>query len=231
MVFSSITFLFYFLPIFLAALFPDAHDPGQEYRHASVLPGVLRLGRASVRHHPSALDRLQFRAALAHRRARGIVPPVGARPRGRRKPAATRNFQIRQFHHRQSDRRFSIRSGRGHSRPTLRFRSASRFSPSTACRTSSTSTADGLRPIAIRSTSLSTFPCSRNSSRDRSFATRPSRGNWTPAGSRFGRASVGARIFIIGLAQKVLVADVVAPLVQVAFDQVPIALWPRRGSG
>ncbi len=33
------------------------------------------------------------------------------------------------------------------------------------------------------------------------------------------RASVGARIFIIGLAQKVLVADVVAPLVQVAFDQ------------
>ncbi len=35
-----------------------------------------------------------------------------------------------------------------------------------------------------------------------------------------GRASVGARIFIVGLAQKVLVADVVAPLVQVAFDQV-----------
>jgi len=34
------------------------------------------------------------------------------------------------------------------------------------------------------------------------------------------RVSVGARIFIIGLAQKVLVADVVAPLVQVAFDQV-----------
>ena len=37
----------------------------------------------------------------------------------------------------------------------------------------------------------------------------------------FGRASVGARIFIIGLAQKVLVADVVAPLVRVAFDTVP----------
>jgi D-alanyl-lipoteichoic acid acyltransferase DltB (MBOAT superfamily) len=36
-----------------------------------------------------------------------------------------------------------------------------------------------------------------------------------------GRVSVGSRIFIIGLAQKVLVADVVAPLVQVAFDQVP----------
>ena len=35
-----------------------------------------------------------------------------------------------------------------------------------------------------------------------------------------GRTSVGARIFIIGLAQKVLVADVVAPLVQVSFDQV-----------
>ena len=37
----------------------------------------------------------------------------------------------------------------------------------------------------------------------------------------FGRASVGARIFIVGLAQKVLMADVVAPLVQVAFDQLP----------
>ena len=35
-----------------------------------------------------------------------------------------------------------------------------------------------------------------------------------------GRASVGARIFIVGLAQKVLVADLVAPVVQVAFDQV-----------
>src|SRR6201995_561748 len=37
----------------------------------------------------------------------------------------------------------------------------------------------------------------------------------------FGRASVGARVFIIGLAQKVLVADVVAKLVQVTFDQLP----------
>ncbi len=36
-----------------------------------------------------------------------------------------------------------------------------------------------------------------------------------------GRASVGARIFIVGLAQKVLVADVVAPLAQVAFDHSP----------
>ena len=36
-----------------------------------------------------------------------------------------------------------------------------------------------------------------------------------------GRASVGARIFIIGLAQKVLVADVVGKLVQVTFDQLP----------
>ena len=34
-------------------------------------------------------------------------------------------------------------------------------------------------------------------------------------------ASVGARIFIVGLAQKVLVADVVAPLAQVAFDHIP----------
>jgi D-alanyl-lipoteichoic acid acyltransferase DltB (MBOAT superfamily) len=34
-------------------------------------------------------------------------------------------------------------------------------------------------------------------------------------------ASAGARIFIVGLAQKVLVADVVAPLAQVAFDHIP----------
>ena len=36
-----------------------------------------------------------------------------------------------------------------------------------------------------------------------------------------GRASAGARIFIVGLAQKVLVADIVAPLAQVAFDHAP----------
>jgi len=36
-----------------------------------------------------------------------------------------------------------------------------------------------------------------------------------------GRASAGARIFIVGLAQKVLVADIVAPLAQVAFDHSP----------
>lgn len=37
-----------------------------------------------------------------------------------------------------------------------------------------------------------------------------------------GRASAGARIFVIGLAQKVLVADVVAPLVEAVFDQTQI---------
>jgi alginate O-acetyltransferase complex protein AlgI len=36
-----------------------------------------------------------------------------------------------------------------------------------------------------------------------------------------GRASVGARIFIVGLAQKVLVADLVAPLAHAAFDYIP----------
>ena len=36
-----------------------------------------------------------------------------------------------------------------------------------------------------------------------------------------GRASAGTRIFVVGLAQKVLVADVVAPLAQVAFDHSP----------
>jgi D-alanyl-lipoteichoic acid acyltransferase DltB (MBOAT superfamily) len=46
-----------------------------------------------------------------------------------------------------------------------------------------------------------------------------------------GRASVGARIFIIGLAQKVLVADVVAPLVQAAFDHVPHRTLPEAWIG
>ncbi len=47
----------------------------------------------------------------------------------------------------------------------------------------------------------------------------------------FGRASVGARIFIIGLAQKVLIADVVAPLAQVAFDHVPHRTMPEAWIG
>jgi D-alanyl-lipoteichoic acid acyltransferase DltB (MBOAT superfamily) len=46
-----------------------------------------------------------------------------------------------------------------------------------------------------------------------------------------GRASVGARIFIIGLAQKVLVADVVAPLAAVAFDQAPHRTLPEAWIG
>jgi alginate O-acetyltransferase complex protein AlgI len=36
-----------------------------------------------------------------------------------------------------------------------------------------------------------------------------------------GRASAGARIFLIGLAQKVLIADVVAPVVEAVFDKTP----------
>jgi alginate O-acetyltransferase complex protein AlgI len=36
-----------------------------------------------------------------------------------------------------------------------------------------------------------------------------------------GRASAGARIFVIGLAQKVLIADVVSPVVEAVFDQTP----------
>jgi len=37
-----------------------------------------------------------------------------------------------------------------------------------------------------------------------------------------GRASAGARIFVIGLAQKVLIADQVAQIVEVAFDRTPL---------
>ena len=36
-----------------------------------------------------------------------------------------------------------------------------------------------------------------------------------------GRASAGAKIFVIGLAQKVLIADVVSPVVEAVFDQTP----------
>ena len=82
MVFSSITFLFYFLPIFLAALFHHPDDPGQKSRHASVLPGVLRLGRAAVHRRSSLLDRLQFPCGPGHRRS-GRFGPQGARWRSR----------------------------------------------------------------------------------------------------------------------------------------------------
>ncbi len=46
-----------------------------------------------------------------------------------------------------------------------------------------------------------------------------------------GRASVGARIFIVGLAQKVLIADVIAPLAKVAFDHVPHRVMPEAWIG
>jgi alginate O-acetyltransferase complex protein AlgI len=46
-----------------------------------------------------------------------------------------------------------------------------------------------------------------------------------------GRASVGTRIFIVGLAQKVLVADMVAPLARVAFDHVPHRTMPEAWIG
>ncbi|RBP15472.1 D-alanyl-lipoteichoic acid acyltransferase DltB (MBOAT superfamily) [Roseiarcus fermentans] len=46
-----------------------------------------------------------------------------------------------------------------------------------------------------------------------------------------GRASAGARIFIIGLAQKVLIADLVAPLVAVAFDHAPHRTAPEAWIG
>jgi alginate O-acetyltransferase complex protein AlgI len=44
-------------------------------------------------------------------------------------------------------------------------------------------------------------------------------------------ASSGAQIFIIGLAQKVLIADQVAPLAQVAFDQTPAPSMVESWSG
>ena len=47
----------------------------------------------------------------------------------------------------------------------------------------------------------------------------------------FGRASAGARIFIIGLAQKVLVADPVAHLVEIVFDQTKLPTLPEAWTG
>ena len=118
-------------------------------------------------------------------------------------------------------RRFCTRSARRHSQRTSHFRSASRFSPSTASPTSSTSIADGFRanrnPIDI-ALYISLFPqlVAGPIVRYKTVARQLDARRFT-----LGRASVGARIFIIGLAQKVLVADVVAKLVQVAFDQLP----------
>ncbi len=49
--------------------------------------------------------------------------------------------------------------------------------------------------------------------------------------STFGRASAGARMFIIGLAQKVLVADQVAPLVETVFDHTKVPTLPEAWVG
>jgi D-alanyl-lipoteichoic acid acyltransferase DltB (MBOAT superfamily) len=46
-----------------------------------------------------------------------------------------------------------------------------------------------------------------------------------------GRASAGARIFIIGLAQKVLVADQVAHVVEIVFDQTKLPTLPEAWTG
>ena len=47
-----------------------------------------------------------------------------------------------------------------------------------------------------------------------------------------GRVSAGLRIFVIGLAQKVLIADEVARIAEAVFDKARAArAWPRRGSG
>ena len=82
-------------------------------------------------------------------------------------------------------------------------------------------------PTAIRCRSRSTSRCFRNSSPARSSATTLSRAS-SARRMTLGRASAGLRIFIIGLAQKVLIADEVARLAEAVFDKVGT---PSSGGG
>ena len=100
MVFSSITFLFYFLPIFLAAYFLTPTIQAKNV--VTLLFSLVFYAWGEPRFVIILLISIAFNfcAGLIDRRARGIVPPVRPRGRGRRKFAAARNLQIRQFHHR-----------------------------------------------------------------------------------------------------------------------------------
>ena len=184
MVFSSITFLFYFLPIFLAAYFLT---PTIQAKNVVTLlfslvfyawgePRFVIVLLLSIVFNFCAGLLIDAREGSSRRLALGSRSPETCCCSGSSNTPISSPPTPTLL---ESARRAVV------PRPTLRCRSASRFSPSIACPTSSTSTADGLGPIATRSTSRSTFPCFRNSLRDRSFATRPSRANWTPAGSRW----------------------------------------------
>ena len=100
MVFSSITFLFYFLPIFLAAYFLTPTIQAKNI--VTLLFSLVFYAWGEPRFVIVLMLSIVFNfcAAPPDRRARGIVPPVCTWGRGRGKPAAARNLQIRQFHHR-----------------------------------------------------------------------------------------------------------------------------------
>ena len=232
MVFSSITFLFYFLPIFLALYFVT---PTIKAKNIVTLVFSLLFYAWG---EPQFILVLLFSIAFNFLAALAIDSREGSARKGWRSRSRWREifsfsaiFKYANFLTANLAGLLAPLGLGGRDRPTSICRSASPSSPSIACPTSSTSTGGGSGPIAIRSMSRSISRSFRNSSRGRSSATRPSPANWTRAGSRSAALRSGARIFIIGLAQKVLVADVVAPLVQVAFDQVHTPIFVEAWIG
>ena len=209
MVFSSVTFLFYFLPIFIACYFLTPTTAGKNVVTLLFSLVFYAWGDPRFLSDFAFFDRLQ----LAPRRSsstkdRATRPGKwGTRRRGRRQPSGARRLQIRQFHHRE----FSpLLAPLGVNFGADQYRTAARHLvlhlplPFLHHRRVP---GRGSAPTAIRSTSRSTSRSSPSSLPARSSATRPSPGSSTPAGRRWTRNSVGARIFIVGLAQKVLVAD------------------------
>ena len=86
------------------ALFRHPDDQGQEPRNPSILPGVLRMGRASVHRRSALLDRLQLPCGPGHRRSGRRPSQSRAGGRGCGKSSRSRRLQIREFRHRQYGR-------------------------------------------------------------------------------------------------------------------------------
>ena len=218
MVFSSITFLFYFLPIFLAAYFVTPTITGRNIVALYFATGFLRLGRAPVRLHSSHLDHLQFLRGACDRRAGRSVRRFACAVAVAGNLTLLGVFKYANFITGNLTTLITP-LGRRRCRQTSRCRSGSRFHlplPLLHHRRLP-STVQGQPQSGRHRPSI--FPSFRNWSLTRSLAIRPSRANWVSAGSRSAapRSATGSHASAL---PKRWVADVVAPLVQVTFDQV-----------
>ena len=176
MVFSSVTFLFFFLPAALGAYYlvprraRNAHPRRRQ-------PRVLRLGRRldRVRAHRVGRGELRDRPPprAGPRRRRRAPRPALAGPRGRRQPRPARLVQVRQLRRRDVER--GARRARGARYPVGRRSSLpigiSFYTFHAHELRRSTSTAATARRRGTRSTSRRTSRSSRSWSPARSSAT------------------------------------------------------------